>query len=259
MPHLSYSQVDTYLGCPRLWKYSRATRQPSHWAAVSGRVVHYGFELCLRAVAAGDPIPDFEDLNNLIAANWHTAAAEPSIRWNGVGDFHAHYRARQMVQALVSWGAFEHIRPLSADAIEQEFKAPLGLEGWTFDGRWDLITSTDTIIDLKTAAEPWTQQMADKTLQAEAYYWGFSHLYGRQPRQMTFLVVSQDWKRDPNGPPEVETFTTTRTKKQVEWFKEVAREVARAIQTQVYPPRPTYQWCPSCAFRKPCMETRGEK
>lgn len=213
----------------------------------------------MRAVIAGQPVPNVETMNQIVADNWHHLAADPAIRWNGVDRFYIQWRAREMVRALAEWGAFEYLTPLSVDAIEQSFTVPLGVPGWNMTGRWDLATATDTVLDLKTATEPWTQAVADKSLQVEAYYWGFEHLYKRRPKQFTFIVVSHDWRRTPEDMPEIATFTTTRSKKQVEWFKEIAREVARAIEAGVFVPNPTAPWCHVCHFRKPCMETRRDE
>lgn len=257
MPHLSFSQVKSFAECARRWKYGRESREPSHWAAVAGNAVHYAFEVALRAVATGQPVPGFEEMNNLLAANWHHLAADPSIRWGDVSSIYVHHRARMMVQALVEWGAFQHIQPASVDAIEQWFDVPLDTPGWIFKGRWDVVTATDTIIDLKTATEPLTQRDADRTLQAHSYYMGFKHLYGRWPKQFTLVVVAQNWKYDPEEPPTIETFTTTRTPTQVKHFRQMCNETARAIEAGIFVPNIGFEYCSSCPFTKKCRDEKS--
>lgn len=254
MPHLSHSQIETFLGCPQRWKFSRTDREPGSAATLLGTVVHHVLEVAMRDVADGRPLPDAEQLVEVFIANFEMKRHEDRLRWYGAAPAHVSLRGEQLLRAIYPF--LEHIQPYGPEAIEQHFSAPLDASGWTLDGVMDLVTANSVVVDWKTAGQPWEDGREHTALQVSAYYVGHEALYGKPPAAMTFVVLSQS-PRALTIEPVVQVLQTTRTPAQIAWYRRLAANVARAIESEAIYPNPAYQWCGprNCHWWEPCMET----
>lgn len=253
MPHLSHSQVTTFLGCSQRWAYSRQEREPSGCQAVLGQCVHHALETALRFVADGDPLPDLTEVLESFWVNWDIQRQEPTIRWYGKTPEAVGLRGQRMLEAVYEY--LPLIQPKSPESIEQRFEFPLAVPGWTFTGLMDVVSATKTVIDYKTTGTAWDPETAEKSLQVPAYYLGYEALYGEPPAAFTFLVVCSDKNGPADAPATVQVFRTTRTPAQVAWYWKLLNQVAWAIDIGALVPNPTYQWCGprSCHWWAPCQ------
>lgn len=119
-------------------------------------------------------------------------------------------------------------------------------------GYIDLITTDDVIVDHKTAARRWPVYRAHKDLQPVAYYILYESLMGKPPRKFEFHIVTKAEQ------PKVQVMETSRSSDTLEWYKEGLVANLDAVNSGVFPPNPTYQYCSRkfCAFWQPCHRSK---
>jgi RecB family exonuclease len=159
-PHLSYSQIRAYAGCPLAWKLSR-TERPEQVPAtlVFGAAFHAAAERFYQSRLEGGK-PDLSELLAAYDQAWaeRTEAGQPPLRYPAKAD--NHIALRELGERML--GVFlAHARAKTGEiiAVEEPFEVELAPGLPPLRGRLDLIEIRNTpsgrrlqLVDLKTSA-----------------------------------------------------------------------------------------------------------
>lgn len=248
-PHLSASQIETYLQCPRRWayRYIRGIRSPGSGATAQGSAWHAAIEHGYREVIAGGALPSVRDLQEVFAVDLaerlDLGLAEPAGAKEAV-----RLRDGETREALLAEGLAlvkchrEEIAPrVHPIAVEQRIHLPLG-DQFPFDlvGFLDVVARDDDgrtwIRDNKSRSKrrgtP-KQPDVDRDVQLTLY----SILYRATTQQLEDgLALDCVIKPASYGAPRAIVCETWRTQRDLMWVLGLIEQMARAIWAEAYPP-----------------------
>jgi hypothetical protein len=255
-PHLSASQIKSYLRCPESYRRNRESRAPPTLAIIAGSGVH--------RAAAENGMQKIESHNDLEASDvidlavaafdeqigsdfWRLEPGEPKSTAPG--------KARDRTAMMA--GAW---RKLAAPAYQPVFvEAKIDIPGATRDlvGYVDLIDDRGRVVDWKTAGRSKRQTEADAEIGLTVYAAGFAAMTGNLPSSVILDVVIN--KRNP----ERQTLVSTRGPADFAALVETVNVVAAGIDAGYYPPAitaTTGAWpCSTCFYRGDCKYLNGRK
>ena len=169
--HLSYSSVQTLLGCGRAWRYQYIQKvpMPTSPELVFGSAWHGTMEGYLAAKTAGRPNPDLADL---WAEQWKKHAERQPADW-GTND-PENYRTegpRLLGHPEVQAGIDRLQVGVDAEGPKIERKVTLNVPGVAVPviGYIDFIAADGVPCDIKTSAKPWSLDKAQNELQPLFY------------------------------------------------------------------------------------------
>ena len=142
----------------------------------------------------------------------------------------------------------------SKDDVEVMFEFPLfdptsgvGTLNHTLTGRIDLL-SNEAIYEFKTSSRAMAQNEADRSLQLSAYALAYTYLYDQLPEQL-FVVNLIKTKI-----PKIQILETTRSHKDFADVIDCGRQVARAIEHEIFYRNREYQYgCQNCEYSFACF------
>lgn len=237
---LSASKVVTYLQCPRRYKFRYVARIPTPWKASAlalGSAVHSTLEAFHLQRAAGVTM-----LPSAVGGLFRIDLAAELLDDIRFRDDEDAEDLATMGEALVKLYAAAN-QNLNVKAAEVPFELPLS-DTVLLRGVFDVLLDGDRVRELKTAARDYDAGTLARHIQISAYCWAYPRLFGREAtlEVVTMLKTKQ---------PRIETHEVTRTVAEQAWFVQLALEVARAIELDVYPARPSWA-CSSCEYAEPC-------
>ena len=121
----------------------------------------------------------------------------------------------------------------------------------SFEGFIDLIEKDGTIIELKTSKQTMNHSDIDNHSQLTAYSYAYEMLYRKPPRLLKLVDFVKTKK------PRVIVLETSREKLDYQRFFNLAREILKGIQSQVFFPRQSFM-CKDCEYTEPCKAWKGE-
>lgn len=253
MDHLSSSQLTLYLQCSLKYKFQYLDGLPRPFKASGlafGSALHSALAWFHKELAAGKTVT-LERLCQIFDADWYCQQIDGNLLFSDRDEpERLPVLGREMLSLYYQKPPQGTLRP------EVPFAVPLvdpatgeGLD-LNLEGFIDLIEDDDVIVEFKTSAATMTQTDVDRHLQLSAYSYAFERLHGRPPRELRIVDFVKNRK------PKIVTLPTTRDRTDHEWFYQLARQVVRAIQRDVFFPRVGF-WCRDCEFARQCKQWRS--
>ncbi len=250
-PHLSYSQITTYLTCPLKYRLHYIDEiEPPFVAAplVFGSCIHEVAAAFHQSCLVGDPLTSSQ-LVDVYTQVWSTHSEERPVRFfNGDSEASLAEKAKGMLE--VFHGAFDP-EERSIIGIEEPFEIDLGkrippLVGW-IDAIECAPDGTVSIVDLKTAARKYSEQTVHSNIQLTCCSLGARALgfNGDVRFRLDVLLKTQS--------PELIRYETTRTQEDRARFLKLVKSVWKGVKKQVFYPKQDW-FCTQCAFAEACHE-----
>lgn len=244
-PYLSVSQVTTYLGCPRKYRFRYVEkREPEKRSAdlALGSVVHAAVEWWETERIAGS-VPDVESVLRMFRIDWHSqlATAEYDFEEKSPEDM------KLLGEALVRLYVERFASESPPAAAELRFEVPLvdprtGLPlPLPLVGFFDQV-GAGYVGEIKTAARK--TAVESYGLQLAAYSYATKQLTGERPKLRVVELIK-------TKVPKIEVEEVTLTDRDEAWFVEVAAETLGSIERRAFHPSPGWM-CGNCEFWRAC-------
>jgi len=249
-PHLSFSQINMFLRCPRQWEYRyvKGIKIPPGSALFQGKVWHETIENNYR-----QKIETREDLPLDHQLDYYVTTFDKKIKEEEVA-----WEEGQTPDKLKDEGVniteVQHkvIAP-TVFPVEVEKKFNLGLGDnfpFTLLGFWDCIDEDNIIIDNKSYGKTPNQDAVDKDLQLTAYATSYRLLNQKNENGLRLDCVIK------TKTPKAVQLSTQRTKQECQWFLNLVETVGYAIKSGIFYPNPTGFMCSPkwCGYWNMCKE-----
>ena len=242
--HVSHSQLDMYLGCPRKWAMKYVYKKPERPSdnLILGSCYHsaleHNFTQKIKShvdLSISDVEASYVDAVKLaiVAAKNKLSTYEPSIDIEdiGLGLVRAY-----MIQVAPS------VQPIE---VELQVNSIIGDTNIIF--KIDLIDENLTLIDHKTSAKKYTQDKADNDNQLTAY------AYSQGSDCNCAFHVALKHKS-----PSIQVLPTTRSIEQILWWRAMAIGIINSMRAGIEYPNTSGWLCSPeyCDFWDDCMPTK---
>ncbi len=249
-PHLSYSQVNTYLTCPLKYRFNYVDRiEPPFVSAplAFGSAIHETVGAFYQSCLEGDSL-SISQVEDVYRQVWKTQASEREIRFfNGDSEESLTAKAKRMLEVFHE--AFDPATQIIG--IEEPFEVALGKRTPPIVGWIDAVEISDdgtvTIVDLKTSSKRYSDQHVQSNLQLTCYSLGAQTLGFKGPVKLRLDVLLK------TKDSELIRYETTRTDVDRERFLRLVKSVWRGINKEIFFPKADWQ-CGQCAFAGPCSQ-----
>ena len=259
-PHISFSQIDTYMKCPLKYRCQYIDCIP--WEARSsglalGSALHHVVAKFYCQLKNGVR-ESKEKMMNLFEKEWAREIKENNVKYNKKEDANS---LRELGMKLVET-YLESIRPQRIVAVEQSFRVPIKnpLTGETISD-YDLIGSVDllevdserneVIVDLKSSGKRFSDRDVEQNLQASAY--GYSSWVNNGHEDSSLVRFDVMLK---NSKPELIQYYTTRGIQDYARLFLTIKNILAGIKGGVFYPESGY-YCSSCQFQEACRKWSG--
>ena len=255
-PHISYSQIETYISCGLQYKFSRIDRLPPEFIPdnlVFGSTVHRVLAQFYEAKMIGDRMA-LSNIHNLFKKVWTEAArGRDDIRYADGKDFET--LLTQGSDLLTDWYSNQdHNNNYRVLAVEEAFSFDIADIPVPVIGAVDLVEicdeSTVVITDHKTAARSYSANDIDRNMQMTIYQMAAkSNGYADRDIILKFDTLIKTKK------PKFESYYTVRTDRDEKTVKKTIRYVWDAISKEVFIPNAYGSWrCNNCQYCQYCQE-----
>ena len=261
--HISHSQLDTFLNCPRKYRYQYVLGAPWEHLPASlafGRAIHAAIAHYYRHVKHfGEPLPlgvlkgcfhgEFKEaLSQGPEVLYKEGESERSLREKGealLEVFHAKARP-QTIEAVEL--------PFLVDLVDPATGEVLGVKlAVVFDLVESDASGSLTIADLKTSNRRYAEQQVEHHLQATLYAYALRRLGYTTDGRNTLIRFDVLLK---TKQPDLETYYAVKAEEDEAWTLAQIRRVLRVIEAGAYFPIRSWR-CPDCPFRKRCAGDIG--
>jgi putative RecB family exonuclease len=255
-PHVSFTQLDTYLRCPLRYRLQYVDRVEPDFvpaALALGSGIHGAAAFLFRGLAQGAR-PAAADVQAYFASLWALETTHKPIRFG----------EKDSPESLLDLGT-RMLAVLCARvpdgtevvAVESAFAVPLvdQATGAVLDrdlvGTLDLVERDAggglVVVDLKTAARKYSDLQVDASLQLSIYSYAtaMNGLADEQDLRLRFDVLTKTRQ------PELHRYWTTRDRAANVRLYRLAAEVLAAVEVGVFPPRIGWH-CQDCPVRSRC-------
>lgn len=184
--HLSYSQIRTYLICPKKYEfgYISGIRVPQSDKLLLGVVFHAALEWYFRSKLAHRD-PSVNELEEWFNGEFDRVSREQDVRWDVPRG-----RVRDRGIAFTRYFHSELAHEFSPLLVEQELEAPIPGHELPLRGVLDLVEEDLRITDFKTATTRWSKsRVRHSRLQMVIYKYLFEHSYGDANSNLRFCVI----------------------------------------------------------------------
>jgi len=242
---LSYSQVSTWLRCPRLYRYryvDKAEPEKVGMALLLGSAVHdaIGAE-AQRRLEGGEGGLDYalRSFREMLLVKVEHPEAPVDL---GEKSLIEHMEVGEgLIRAYFDHGPVDQLL-----AVEKEFELDIG-EGLKLAGVIDFVVQGvdgPEVVELKTAARSWSELQAKLSMQGSIYSMA---LGGKEPAPVTYRVLVK------NKTPKVQEFRLGTEEGTGVQTLDTLREVAGGIEAGCFPRNCSVQTCSGCAYFKQCQ------
>ena len=252
-PHLSVSQLTTYLHCPRKYRLSYVEKMT--WPAVPsaltfGTSVHAALAALSQARLEGVE-PTLDDLHAAYRVAWAAESIPKPIEFK---DGETPEALDAMARAMLAV-ALERPPIGRVLAVEEPFRIDLAPGLPPLVGVIDAIEERDgraVVIEHKTSSARFAAQRVADDLQPTAYAlaaleMGLPGVSAIEDVEVRFHVLLKLKK------PVIDERPTRRSPRQAEELREVAAGVWAAREAGIFPPNRSFS-CITCPFRQVCRE-----
>ncbi|MGO9569692.1 MAG: RecB family exonuclease [Desulfomonilaceae bacterium] len=247
-PHLSYSQINTYLTCPLKYKFHYIDQIEPPFvssALVFGSCIHEAVGAFYQSCLEGDQLSPSQ-VHDVYRQAWESHSKERPIRF-----FHNDAAETLTTKAKSMLEVFhESFDPtVQIIGIEEPFEVDLGKRIPPLVGRIDTLElapdGTVSVIDLKTASKRYSDNTVHSNLQLTCYSMGAQALgfNGDTRFRLDVLLKTQN--------PELIRYQTSRTDADRERFLKLVKNVWHGIKKEVFFPKADWQ-CGQCPFLDNC-------
>jgi len=184
--HLSYSQIRTYLICPRKYSfnYVEEISVPLNDKLLLGTLVHETleryFRLRLKGGGAGP-----EEMEGWFIEEFLQARDNREILWSDQPE-----RVRKRGAGMIRHFIHDLASDFSPLMVEKELEAPLDGCPVNLRGVIDLVEEDLTITDFKTATARWSRsRLRHSSLQMVVYKYLFESVFGNANSRQRFCVM----------------------------------------------------------------------
>jgi CRISPR/Cas system-associated exonuclease Cas4 (RecB family) len=184
--HLSYSQIRTYLICPRKYQYAYIEQVPVplNDKLLLGTVFHSVLEWYFTARLAGS-MPGLDETDACFADSFQRLRGAQAVRWDDSPE-----RVSRRGHAFVQHFFHELAPRFDPLMVEKELTAPLDNQPVELRGVIDLVEKDLSITDFKTATARWSaNRVRHARLQMQIYNYLFEKNFGNANSQQRFCVV----------------------------------------------------------------------
>ena len=242
---LSYSQVSTWLRCPKLYELryvQKAEPEKVGMALLLGSAVHDSLSAeGARRIEGGEGGYDYakRSFREMLLVKVEHPEAPVDM---GEKSLIEHMEVGEGL--ILTY--FEHgqVEPLLA--VEKEFELELG-DGLKLVGVIDFVVQGGNgpeVVELKTAARSWSDLQAKLSMQGAIYAMA---LGGDEPAPVTYRVLVK------NKAPKAQEFRLAPESEEGRRTLETVREVAGGIRAGCFPRNCSVQTCSGCAYLKQCQ------
>lgn len=244
-PHLSVSQVTTYLSCARRYRFRYVEgREPESKsdALAFGSALHASVEWWQAERIAGRA-PPVDRLLRTFRADWTAATADPDLDLDGKDPAEMLATGQALLRLFAERFAAEAPPRVVEQRFEVELRHPATGEALPVPLVGYLDAAGDGLVwELKTASRK--NPVSDYNLQLSAYAYAVRESTGRSPRVRVVQLVK-------TKAPKIEVEEVEPSLRDQAWFAEVTCEVFEAIACRAFPPNPSWR-CPTCEYRGAC-------
>lgn len=251
-PHISISQLTTYLQCPRQYYYQYVKAIP--WATTPpavafGDVIHRVIEAINRSLMNGHSLCRDEAIS-IFNNGWMEKVGSENMDWKK-SDESADLLAKGMELIGIYHDTFKDNR---ARDVELEFRLPIIdlatgflIESHDVVGKIDAISDGGTILEIKTSSKTLSQLDIDNNLQLTLYSWAYRMLYG-MPEEAIKVISLIKTKES-----QVQVIKTSRGEGSYTRLFKLIDNVIRAIDSRFFYTNPLNIWgCRSCQYLTEC-------
>lgn len=240
--HLSYSSINSYLTCPRAWRYHYIDKvqTPTAPALIFGSAFHGTIE---EHIKAETPV---QSLTERWMGEWQRQLERsPEVSWDGdSAEKLANDGVRMFSDADVV-ALVNGLRPLDEPNSVERFvelnipNVPIPVIGYI-----DMIEADGIPCDFKTSKSSWNQDKAMNEMQPVFYLAALNQAgYARNPELRFRHYVFVKTKK-----PQAQVWETQRQPGELFWLFGVIQDVYRGIEREVFPPNPgawkcSAKWC----------------
>ncbi len=255
-PHVSFTQLDTYLRCPLRYRLAYIDRVPPDFvpaALAFGSGIHGAIAYFFRQVQQGQA-PAVEDLQAYFEGYWQLENGECAIRYPEKDT-----KESFLALACRMLEVFHQKQEPGTEVVgvEVPFQVPLIDQetGEVLDrplvGSLDLLERSAegqlVVVDVKTAARKYTSLQVEASLQLSIYSYAtaMNGLANQEDLRLRFDVLTKTKK------PELLRYWTTRDRAANLRLFRLVSEVLCAIEAGVF--HPVVGWhCQDCPYRSRC-------
>lgn len=237
--HLSHSQVNMMLRCPRSYhyRYIKGIKIPPAGAIIQGSSYHAGMEQGYKyKLENKGRSPSLQMIQDAADRHWQERQrVEEKIDWQGNPGL-----LKDEVMTLLNNYVSNVMPTIIPIAVEQ--RESLEVAGIPFVRVIDLKTKNG-VIDHKVSGRRYGDDAIYTDIQSCAY------LYPKGGK-FEFHVALKTNKKD------IQIFQIERTKKDIRWWEDLVERVALQIKTGIFPPNPGGWFCSPnfCGYWKLCRE-----
>ncbi len=250
--HLSVSQINLYLACPRKYAFTYVEQlekpfKPSGLAF--GSAIYSAIEWLNKEKMKGRK-PPLDKVIKLFENGWYVLKLD-NVRFKEGEEENVLLRKGHEMLKLY----YEVSDSAEIKSAEVPFQVPIVnvATGEALDvpleGVIDLIEKGDTVVELKTGARQMDALALSQHLQLTAYSYAYEMLYKKEPALKLLNLVKSKTAR-------IEVFETQRTEQDKLRFFNIAKEVIKWIKAGYFCPHPSWM-CAECEYFDVCMKWRG--
>ena len=245
--HLSVSQVNTYLMCPRKYKYryfDKLEPESKSVALAFGSAVHSAISWWQSELIEGAE-PTNEQACRVFRADWTAQLSAGDVDLGGKHPDEMRAMGETLVRLFVERFA-DDVPETVDERFEVELHDPRTGEALPIPlvGYLDF-ASVGMVGEIKTTARKCSP--SQWMLQLAAYSYAVRKVTGRRPAMRVVELIK-------TKTPKLEVFDLEVAGSQESWFLEVACEVHRSIGTGAFHPSPSWA-CKGCEYREACRES----
>jgi putative RecB family exonuclease len=243
-PHLSVSQLRTYMQCPLqyFFRYVCGVERPPTPELILGRTIHETLHDNYRQKIESHRDLPLSQITDIFSDHWDREVKEAEFQ----DDENSGHFKDQGIQLPTAYhqGVSPVVQPIE---VEKEFLFDTGVTELPLKGYIDLIDDQHYIIDHKTSKRSFPKDAADRNIQLTAYALAHRKLYGDKERgvRMDIMVKTKQ--------PKIQQLQSTRSQADIDRFLRLAKNVEDDIKAGIFYPNENYM-CSPCGYREMCDE-----
>jgi hypothetical protein len=250
------THITSLMACPRKYEYSYIRQLPGRQSAplAIGTAVHDALNAYFSYKLKHHSEPEVDDVVSLFVDN--AVEGWEIVRETCPKDADKLYPEIERMRPLLAKYVKEICSTITPVLVEKWFSVKIpspsaGDPTIVLTGTLDLADNRGRIFDHKTYNEPMTQEAANRSLQPASYYLGYAETMGGLPKEFVFGVLCKSTGL-------VQLCPTSRTSNDLAFFKRMAQDYGRMIESGIFPPNTEGQYCNErfCEFWDICRKER---
>lgn len=256
-PHLSPSQISTYLRCGEMWRrrYIEGEIIPPGITLIKGRSIHTGAEINHRQKIESHRDMKKKDIIEISVNDVETIKAEDGYSLTeeeqGIGAAKVLGQAKDRIAVIAGLYMDEVAPTIQPVLVEETFR--IELPGGSHDllGRIDYCDDQQRVGDIKTASKSKNQADIDNSDQMTFYHLAYQSRFGHPPAGLRMDVLVD------KKVPAAQFLTSTRDEQDYEILINKINAVLAGLKAGIFLPAPENSWicskkfcgyAPSCRF-----------